>query len=243
MITVIIQARMASTRLPGKALLPFGGGTVLSYLINRVKLSKYTDQIIVATTTRSDDDIIEILAREENCLLYRGNAENVLDRFYHAALSFHATTIVRVTADDPFKCPEVIDSAIKLYLEKDFDYVSNTIKPTYPEGIDVEVFSFDCLQKALKNARHQRHFEHVTSYVYENSDDFQIGALQASENLSQWRLTIDYLDDYETLSALATNVLPNITYAELVNIIKQNEITNIMHPKTIRNEAYNDQRD
>ena len=241
MITAIVQARMNSSRLPGKALLPFGDFTILTYLINRLKSSNLLDQIVVATTTKPDDDKIEMALLEENCHVYRGSSENVLERFFHAASTAEAKTIVRVTADDPFKSPEVLDAAIKLYLEGGYDYVSNTIETTYPEGIDVEVFSLDCLKKTMENARHQRHFEHVTSYIYENSDQFKIGHLLASENLSEWRLTIDYFDDYKTLSELASKVKPDITYPELVNFIRLNRITNIMQPKIIRNEAYNAQ--
>lgn len=241
MIIAIVQARMSSTRLPGKTLLPFGDSNMLTYLINRLKSSKFLDQIVVATSTKPDDDKIEIALLNENSLIYRGSSENVLERFFHAASMAEAKTIIRVTADDPFKSPEVLDAAIKLYLEGGYDYVSNTIETTYPEGIDVEVFSFDCLKQAMENASHQRHFEHVTSYIYENADQFKIGQLLAGENLSEWRLTVDYFDDYKTLYKLASQVKPDITYTELVNFIRQNEITNIMQPKTMRNEAYNAQ--
>lgn len=241
MITAIVQARMGSKRLPGKTLLPFGDKTVLHYLLDRVSKSTLLEQIVVATTVNVEDDAIEEAMSSQPISIFRGHPENVLDRYYKAASQTNATIIVRITADDPFKCPEVIDEAIRKLIDNRFDYVSNTLDLSYPEGLDVEVFTFKTLQRVMLLASLPRHFEHVTSYISEHKQQFSIGTLKSQVNLSHWRLTLDYPEDYQNLLKISNLIDPCANYETLVEFINLSGFRQIMHPVIQRNESYNAQ--
>jgi len=195
-ILAIIQARMGSTRLPGKTLADIAGKPLLEHIINRVKASKTINGIVVATTNQPEDKPIYELASALGVKCYLGNSEDVLDRFYQAAKQTLADIIVRITADDPFKDPVVID-IITSYLitNRELDYVSNTIEPTYPEGLDVEAFRFGALERAWKEAKLPSEREHVTPYIWKNQDKFRIYNIKNDIDISHFRWTIDYYED------------------------------------------------
>ena len=239
MIIAIVQARMGSTRLPGKTLLDFGETTLLGYQLDRLKHSKKIKKIVVATTNEPIDDVVEDEASKHGCLPYRGSAENVLERFYNAAKIHQASLIVRVTADDPFKCPALIDEGISLIESGDYDYVSNTIDMSYPEGLDFEVVTSSALSFAYRNATITRHLEHVTAFIYENASQFKIGQIKSSRDLSSWRLTVDYLEDYKIMKFIAASVDKNISYDDLIKYIVEADLKEVTRPNVARNEAYN----
>lgn len=193
MITAIIQARTGSTRLPNKILIDIAGKPLLEHVIERVRLSRLIDKMIIATTTKERDQVILEMAQSWGIESYAGSEEDVLDRFYQAAKIYGAETIVRITPDDPFKDPEVIDTVISYYLKHkdEIDYVSNTIKPTYPEGLDVEVFSFEALEKAWKEAKNPSEREHVTPYIWNHPEIFRLANMENDEDLSHLRWTLD----------------------------------------------------
>ena len=193
MITAIVQARMASTRLPGKIMLDIQGKLLLEHVIDRVRASRLIEKIVIATTANEKDKAIVDFAQRRGILYYVGSEDDVLDRFYQAAKRFHAGLIVRITPDDPFKDPEVIDKLVSYYLDhKDsLDYVSNTIKSTYPEGLDVEVFTFTALEKAWREAKKPSEREHVTPYIWNHSELFRIANVENDEDLSHLRWTLD----------------------------------------------------
>ncbi len=197
MVIAIVQARMGSTRLPGKVLIDIQGKPLLEHVIERLRDSRFIDQIIIATTGNEGDRAIIEFAQSNGLSYYVGSEDDVLDRFYQAAKKFCTDTIVRITPDDPFKDTEVIDKVIGYYLEnKDkLDYVSNTIKPTYPEGLDVEVFSFEALEKVWQEARKASEREHVTPYIWNNPELFRLANVESDEDLSHLRWTIDYEED------------------------------------------------
>lgn len=197
MITGLMQARMGSSRLPGKTLTEVEGKPLLEHIINRVEASRYLERIVVATTTLAEDDLLASSASQCGVDVFRGHAEDVLDRFYQAARQIGATVIVRLTADDPFKDPEVIDNVIAEYLRRapEIDYVSNTLEPTYPEGLDVEVFSFAALEAAWREAERPSDREHVTPYIYRFPERFRIAQVRHSQDLSSLRWTLDYPED------------------------------------------------
>jgi spore coat polysaccharide biosynthesis protein SpsF (cytidylyltransferase family) len=202
-IVAIIQARMGSTRLPGKTLAIINGKPLLLHIIERVKRSEVLDDIIIATTRLSDDDVIEKIAKENHVPCFRGSTNDVLDRFFQAAKKYNATVIVRITADDPFKDPEIIDKHIRYLLEHpDLDYVSNTLRPTYPEGLDIEVFSFQALEKTWRSATLSSEHEHVTPFIWKNPDLFKSTNLEYETDLSGYRWTLDYNDDLEFTRAV-----------------------------------------
>ena len=192
----IIQARMGSTRLPNKVLSDIVGRPMLWHILNRVKKSEFIDDIILATTTdKKDDDIVEF-AKEHGIIIFRGSNDDVLDRYYQAANENNVKNIVRITADDPLKDPDVIDKIIKIYKKNGLDYVSNTIEPTYPLGLDTEVFSFEALERAWNEADKKFEREHVTPYIWMNPDKFDIlNVRYEGEDLSDLRWTVDTKED------------------------------------------------
>jgi spore coat polysaccharide biosynthesis protein SpsF len=195
-VIAIIQARMGSKRLPGKTTTLVAGKPLLVHIIERIKASKTIDRIVLATTDSPEDDVLEKLASENAISCYRGSTNDVLDRFYQAADTFGADIIVRITADDPFKDPDLLDFCVCYLLEHPhLDYVSNTLKPTYPEGLDIEVFRFGALKKAWKSASLPSEREHVTPFIWKNPELFSCANIESPEDLSGYRWTIDYEDD------------------------------------------------
>jgi len=197
-VLAIIQARMGSTRLPGKTLIEIEGKPLLEHVINRIRYSKIIDEIIIATTTEPEDIAIVSLAKKLQVPTYTGSSEDVLDRFYQAASLFGGRVIVRITADDPFKDPAVMDEIVNYFFSHpEFDYISNTIKPSYPVGIDVEVFSYYALKTAWQNAEDPKDREHVTPYIYRNPGIFKLANYKYTKQLSHLRWTIDTKKDLQ----------------------------------------------
>jgi len=165
MILAILQARVSSTRLPGKVLKPILGMPMLLRQIERVKQAKLIEQLLVATSDDKSDDPIEQLCRENDIACFRGSLDDVLDRFYQAAKPYQPDHIVRLTGDCPLIDPQLIDEVVVFCLSGDYDYVSNAFEPTYPDGLDVEVFRFPCLQQAWEEAELPSEREHVTLFI------------------------------------------------------------------------------
>jgi len=187
---------MGSTRLPGKSLAQIAGKPLLEHVVERVRASRTLDEIVVATTTNPQDRAILHLAARCGVQAYAGSEEDVLDRYYEAAKQRTAQTVVRVTGDDPFQDPEVLDKVVKRILgSSDLDYVSNWIEPTYPEGLDVEAFSFEVLERAWLEAKLPSEREHVTPYIWKNPDKFRLANVRHHTDLSGLRWTIDYEED------------------------------------------------
>ncbi|NLX01599.1 MAG: NTP transferase domain-containing protein, partial [Syntrophomonadaceae bacterium] len=166
--TVIIdQARMTSTRLPGKVMKEVLGKPLLEYQIERLKRTNEADELVIATTTNNTDQPIVEICKRLGVAYYRGSEEDVLSRYYEAATKFGADVVVRVTSDCPLIDPTVVDKVIKHYKDNwdKYDYVSNTLTRTYPRGMDTEVFSYKVLQEVYYNAQEQPEREHVTPYI------------------------------------------------------------------------------
>lgn len=195
-IAVIIQARMGSTRLPGKVLKLIYGQPVLWHVINRVKKSKYISKIVVATTDGKEDNEIYEYCIKNGFDVFRGSSEDVLDRYYQCSKKFKCKSIVRITADCPLHDANVIDKVIETYLRGDYDYVSNTFKYTYPDGLDTEVFSFNVLEETWKNAKLASEREHVTPYMKSNGL-YKKSNVTSDKEYPIYRLTLDYDEDYE----------------------------------------------
>jgi len=197
-VVAIIQARMGSTRLPGKVMMDVAGKPMLWHIINRIGHSQSVDEIVVATSARAEDKVIASLAEECGVGAFFGSDLDVLDRYYRCATESRAGTIVRITADDPFKDPAVVDLIVRTYLDRreDLDYVSNTLRPTYPEGLDVEAFSYQVLSSAWKEANDAFDREHVTAYIWRNPEEFRLLNIENSlGDLSQLRWTVDTPED------------------------------------------------
>jgi spore coat polysaccharide biosynthesis protein SpsF len=203
-ITAIVQARMGSTRLPSKTLADVAGKTLLERVIDRAHVIPRVEQVILATTELPEDDVLLTIAERCGVGVFRGSVDDVLLRFAGAAATADASVVVRITADDPFKDPKVCGLVLDEYLKRvpNIDYVSNTLEPTWPEGLDVEVFSREALDKASAEAKLQSEREHVTPYIYKNPQIFRILEVRHTENLSAMRWTLDYPEDLDFARAV-----------------------------------------
>jgi len=203
-IGAIIQARTSSSRLPGKVLkkLPFPSElTVLEQVINRVSASRRSKHLIVATTEEKQDDKIVDLLKKKNVEYFRGEKDDVLSRYYFAASKINLDIIVRITADCPCIDPDIIDLVIDTHIKENSDYTSNRIEYTYPRGLDVEVFNFDCLKYCQKNVKLAYEREHVTPLLYSKKGSFKNINVAASKDFyaPEIRITLDTEDDYALL--------------------------------------------
>lgn len=207
-VAAIIQARIGSTRLPGKILKTVNGKTLLEYQIERVKKAKGIDQIIIATTIKESEQPIVELCERLGIEYYRGSEENVLSRYYETAQKFRADVIVRLTSDCPIIDPVVIDKVIKEYLDNEplYDYVSNTLERTYPRGLDTEVFSFEALKKAFREAVLPRDKEHVTAYFYTNPHLFNLRGIKNEINYGSFRWTVDTMEDFKLIDLILSEL-------------------------------------
>ncbi len=197
---IIVQARMGSTRLPGKIMKPLLGRTMLEVLIERLRRCSKVDTLIVATTTAPQDDQVEELCRRMPVECFRGSEEDVLSRYYEAAKKNQLDVVVRITSDCPLMDPNLIDQLVEFYFaQPTADIVSNTVVRTFPRGFDMEVFSFKALEKAFKEARETYHREHVTPFFYEH---FKSQNFSLDKDSSQFRVTVDTPEDYTLIRQL-----------------------------------------
>jgi spore coat polysaccharide biosynthesis protein SpsF len=203
-----VQARMGSTRLPGKVMKTVLGKPLLGYLIDRLKRVKHQNTLVIATTTHSKDDPIVQFCEKESVYIYRGSEEDVLDRYLQAAHLYQADMVVRVTSDCPLIDPEVIDQTIDYFLQHDVDYVSNTILRTYPRGMDVETFTIKALQDAASFGTKKADREHVTYYIYSHPEKYQIGQIQKPRDDSKYRWTVDTSEDFDLIKTILEAVFP-----------------------------------
>jgi spore coat polysaccharide biosynthesis protein SpsF len=194
----IVQARMGSTRLPGKVLQDLAGEPMLARVVNRTCRAKTLQEVVIATTTNMVDDVIVKLCEDRGWSWFRGSEEDVLDRYYHAAKKYQADFIVRITSDCPLIDPEVIDHVVQEFLERqpEVDYASNTWpRRTLPRGLDTEVMRMDVLERAWREDRNPAWREHVTPYIYRNPDRFRIHNVVSPVDYSAMRWTVDTQED------------------------------------------------
>jgi spore coat polysaccharide biosynthesis protein SpsF len=201
-ITAIIQARMGSTRLPGKVLMDLGGRTVLARVIGRLRRATQVDEIVVATTDSVADDAIVRECHRLEVPSFRGSENDVLDRYCQAARKYAAEVVVRITSDCPVIDPELVDDTIRIFEEQCGDYASNSSPRTYPRGLDTEVFTMSALQKAWRDACQPYEHEHVTPYFYEHPELFKLVSLCGRTDHSQYRWTLDTTEDLELLRVI-----------------------------------------
>lgn len=194
-VVAIIQARMSSSRLPGKALLPIGGVPMLKRVIDRVRRAGRVDQVVVATTTDSSDDAIATACKTWQTDCFRGNLFDVLDRYYQAALHYQAATIVRITADCPMIDPLGINRVVERFFEEGCDFAANRLPPplkrTTPIGMDTEVCSFAALERAWQNATQTFEREHVMPWLYEEAGRAKVCVVDDPRDIGHLRFTVD----------------------------------------------------
>jgi len=226
----IIQARMGSNRLPEKVLLKINNKPMLSYVINQTKSSKLIDDVIIATTTNTIDDVIVDYCDINKIQFFRGSEQNVLDRYYQCSKKYNLNPIIRITADCPLIDPNVIDSVISNFENNSFDYVSNNIiknnntwhdsECNFPQGMTVEVSSFNALETAWKEAKKPSELEHVFPYVQFNPKIFKISNVIFNKNLSHIRCTVDRNEDLLFIKEIINRIPKNHDIVTMEDIIK-----------------------
>lgn len=220
MIVAILQARISSTRLPGKVLKNIIGHPMLGLQLQRVQASKKIDKIVVATSLSPSDDPIEELAQQYGVECYRGDLHDVLDRYYQAAKKFSADHVVRITGDCPVIDPRLIDELICRYIESDIDYLCNTQKPTFPDGQDIWVFSFKALEKAWHDAILPSEREHVVMFIKNHPELFKISSFEDKHDYSHLRWTVDEEKDFELIVQFFKNLYPDNNLFSVKDILE-----------------------
>lgn len=199
-VVAVIQARMGSTRLPGKVLVDLAGDFTLARVVNRTGRAKLLDQVVVATTVKPADDAIVRLCSERGWSCYRGSEEDVLDRYYKAACAFQADAIVRITSDCPLIDAGVVDRVVQEFLDRQpgIDYACNVLpRRTFPHGLDTEVMRFEVLEQAWREDDNPAWREHVTPYIYRHPEKFRLLWVTNDVDYSHMRWTVDTPEDLE----------------------------------------------
>ena len=223
-VVCLVQARVGSTRLPGKILKEICGKTILHHEIDRLKKCKEIDEIVIATTDKEDDDKIVNEAKKLSVKYFRGSENDVLSRFYYSAKENNADIIVRVTSDCPCIDFEILDKMLiyfkEKYKEKQVDYLSNTIKRTYPRGYDIEIFTFSALEKSYINAEKEYEREHVTPYIYDKTNNFLKLSFENKEDYSEYRVTLDTIEDFIVIKNIFENLYYKNPYFKLNDVVQ-----------------------
>ena len=242
-VTAVTQARSGSTRLPEKIFRLVGGREMLRVHLERLQQAREINQIIVATTIANEDQRVCALAESLGLKSYRGSEDDVLDRFYGAVIDSPPDYVVRVTSDCPLIDPALLDEVVRFTIEKKADYGSNVLKETFPDGQDVEVFTFDALQRAWKDAKLKSEREHVTPYIRKNSDYnggtlFRAASYELTESLGSVRMTVDEEADLEVIQDVVDKLGLKRTWREYANFILNNNAIRQKNALIGRNEGY-----
>jgi len=225
-VVAIIQARMGSTRLPGKVLRQVLEKPLLEYQLERVGRAKLIDEIIIATTDQKINDPIVLLCKTLGISYYRGSENDVLNRYFEAANQTKAEVVVRLTADCPLIDPVQIDKVIERYLLQQYEllYVSNVLKRSFPRGMDTEVFSVQALKEANQKAKKKSDREHVTKYMVNNSRSFHLENVTNNQDDSHHRWTVDTIEDFIFIKRIIETLYPhkpNFTMEDIITLLDQ----------------------
>jgi len=239
-ITVIIEARTGSSRLPNKVVAEIEGKPMIFYVIDRIKQIKSVEQIILATTQEENDKILTEIAKQNSIGSFVGDSIDVLDRGYQCALQNNADPIIRITGDCPLIDPDIVEEMLEFYLKNNYDYVSNRINPKYPDGLDVEIYSFNTLQMAAQNAKWSSERELVTTYITKNPKNFKIFSYENQEDLSEYRWTVDEQKDLEFIRKIYSIMKPktNFSMKEIIEILSKNSELLKINAGIMRNEGH-----
>lgn len=242
MILAVLQARFSSSRLPGKVLKDILGESMLFRQIERTLRSKKINKLIIATSTDASDDLVEKMCQEKGIDCFRGSLNDVLDRFYSAAQAIAPDHIVRLTGDCPLIDPEIIDSLVDLHFSQKNHYTSNTLRPTFPDGLDAEVVSWQALQTAWEKATLPSEREHVTPYIYNRPEVFVLGNLERAEgDLSSLRWTVDQPTDFLFVRRVYEALYPQnpaFTTGDILNLLHEQPELGMINYTFERNEGY-----
>lgn len=234
MILAVLQARMSSTRLPGKVMLPIMGRPVLELQIERIMRSKLISKLVVATSSNHDDNCIEMLCNQLKVDCFRGDLFDVLGRYYNASKVYSPNHVVRLTGDCPVIDPKIIDDVIELHMAANYQYTSNIIELTFPDGLDTEIFKFSELKKAFYKATTQYDREHVTPWIRQHAGN-NMGVYKSDCDYSHYRWTLDHIEDYTLIKKIYEALYvsnPTFDYQDILALMKRHiELTelNTMH--------------
>jgi spore coat polysaccharide biosynthesis protein SpsF len=238
-LTAVIQARMGSTRLPGKILMKINGNTLLQCQLEQLEHSSSLNDIIIATTTNPEDDMIVDFANTNAIKTFRGNSLDVLDRYYQCARHFSLEHIMRITSDCPLIDPTIVDKTAEFYKVGKFDYVNNFHGDAYPPGTDVEVFSTKTLKKTWEKAKKPSEREHVTPYIYNNPTLFSIGYLKNTVNVSGLHYAVDREEDLQLVKLLYKKIQRRpILLDDIIKAIKEDPTMLEINKNTSAKEGY-----
>lgn len=231
---------MGSTRLPGKVMMLVDDQiSVIGHVIKQLKQSKLCNNIIIATTPLNEDYQIIAFAKMSMIPYFRGSVEDCLDRYYQCAKSFSSSVIVRVTSDNPLIDPTLVDDAIMLFKSGNYDYVTNCKPRSFPQGTEVEVFSFNALEKAWNEAKKPSEREHVTPYFYNNPDKFKIFTIKNNEDISNLRWTVDRKEDLEFVRIIVSKIKKSpILMTDILQLLKKEPDIIQINRNHIMDEGY-----
>ncbi|MHB8510977.1 MAG: cytidylyltransferase domain-containing protein [Actinomycetota bacterium] len=232
----IVQARMGSTRFPGKSLEDLNGAPLLLRVLERIARASRIDDLWVATTLEQQDDELAQAASETGYNVFRGSTDDVLDRYVQAARSARADLVVRNTADEPFVDPLLIDECIQAL--SGADYMSNNLVPTYPEGVDTEVVSIEALEIAWREATRASDREHVTPFIWRQPDRFRLASVEVQPLHPDWRLTVDYPQDLEFARACYERLPDGFVLNDVVELLEMHPELLALCPSVPRREGY-----
>ena len=238
-IIAITQARTGSSRFPYKIIKTINNETLLSIHINRIKKAKKINSIVIATTNKKNDDIIKNEADKLNVNCFRGDEDDVLDRFYQAAKIYEPDHIVRLTSDCPLIDGYLIDEVIQKFLDTKSDYCSNTLIESYPDGQDIEVFTFESLKKAWEESFLKSEREHVTPYIKNNQKHFKLMNFHSNNmKYKKVRMTVDEPSDFKVITILAERLGLNDTWKNYTNLYLNDPKIHVINNSIMRNEGY-----
>lgn len=239
-ITVMIQARTGSSRLPRKVLAKIENRPMIWHVINRVKKIKTVQQIALITTKEKNDEVLLKIAKNNKIIGFARDKNDVLNRHYQCALLYHADPIIRITSDCPLIDPGLVEKILRFYLTHDYDYVCNVLPPTYPDGLDIEVFSFKILKKVANAAKLKSDREHVTTYIRNNPHKFKIFNYKNDRDLSNLRWTMDEKRDLKFVRKIYSEMRPKVIFSmqNVLKVITKNPKISEINRNITRNEGY-----
>ena len=239
-ITVIIEARTGSTRLPNKVLAKIEDRPMIFYVINRAKKIKSVEQIVLSTTKEKNDQVLLEIAEKNGIIGFVGDTDDVLNRDYQCALKVSADPIIRITGDCPLLDPNVVENMLQFFLKNNYDYVSNRITPTYPDCLDAEIYSFETLQKTAQEAKWSSERELVTTYITKNPKKFKIFNYEGKDDFSNLRWAVDQEEDLRFVREVYSKMKPKIDFSmtEMLELISKNPYLSEINKDIMRNEGH-----
>lgn len=237
----ILQARFTSSRLPGKVLKPILGRPMLALQLERLKRARRLGGLVVATSVEASDDPLAALCAAEGVEVSRGSLDDVLDRFYRAAEPRAPELVVRLTGDCPLADPALVDRVVDELLASGADYASNSVQPTFPDGLDVEAFRFEALARAWREAKLPSEREHVTPFIHKRPEAFRVVHVKGEPDLSALRWTVDEPADFELVTRVYEALYPSkpaFTTADVLALLDAHPDWKTLNTGHARNEGF-----